>query len=186
MEEPAAAEAVVTARAPLGSQCDRGGGRQQEGQPFPLLCEGDCFTPVCTPCARVGHLSHLLGAPHPCGLPPPHPCAFCVLCTSNYSSCPCLVQCIIMVFPDEFHLGTLEALLGALPELQPGVRVHAIMAALLDRLARCEGAGPAACLPAWVCVCVCGWVGGWSACMSTCRSDTCDRCCQHSEPGGRS
>ena len=39
-------------------------------------------------------------------------------------------------FPDEFHLGTLEVLLGACPELQPGVRVHVVMASLMDRLSR--------------------------------------------------
>lgn len=47
-----------------------------------------------------------------------------------------LMQCIIQGFPDAFHLGTLDALLGALPELQPGVRLHAVMASLMDRLAR--------------------------------------------------
>lgn len=47
-----------------------------------------------------------------------------------------LMQCIIQGFPDAFHLGTLDALLGALPELQAGVRLHAVMASLMDRLAR--------------------------------------------------
>ena len=47
-----------------------------------------------------------------------------------------LMQCIIQGFPDAFHLATLDALLGALPELQPGVRLHAVMASLMDRLAR--------------------------------------------------
>ncbi|KAI7841140.1 hypothetical protein COHA_005110 [Chlorella ohadii] len=46
-----------------------------------------------------------------------------------------LMQCVIMVFPDEFHLGTLQALLGALPQLQPGVRVHTVLSLLMDRLA---------------------------------------------------
>lgn len=48
-----------------------------------------------------------------------------------------LMQCIIQGFPDEFHLGTLPTLLAALPELQEGVRVHLILASLLDRLSRC-------------------------------------------------
>jgi hypothetical protein len=39
-------------------------------------------------------------------------------------------------FPDEFHLGTLDSLLGALPELQSGVKLHAVMSALMDRLAK--------------------------------------------------
>ncbi|PSC73631.1 vacuolar sorting-associated 35B-like [Micractinium conductrix] len=46
-----------------------------------------------------------------------------------------LMQCTIMVFPDEFHLGTLQQLLGALPALQPGVRVHSVLSLLMDRLA---------------------------------------------------
>jgi vacuolar protein sorting-associated protein 35 len=46
-----------------------------------------------------------------------------------------LMQCVIMVFPDEFHLGTLQSLLGALPQLQPGVRVHTVLSLLMDRLA---------------------------------------------------
>lgn len=44
-------------------------------------------------------------------------------------------------FPDEFHLGTLEALLGAVPQLQPGVRLAGIMASLMDRLARFVAGG---------------------------------------------
>ena len=47
-----------------------------------------------------------------------------------------LMQCVIQCFPDEFHLGTLDALLGTLPQLQPGVKVHVILSSLLDRLAR--------------------------------------------------
>lgn len=37
-----------------------------------------------------------------------------------------LFQCVIQCFPDAFHLGTLDALLGALPELQPGVKVSCL------------------------------------------------------------
>ncbi|KAL6753231.1 vacuolar protein sorting-associated protein 35 [Haematococcus lacustris] len=47
-----------------------------------------------------------------------------------------LFQAVIQVFPDSFHLGTLDSLLGALPEMQPGVKVHSVMASLMDRLAR--------------------------------------------------
>ncbi len=47
-----------------------------------------------------------------------------------------LAQCIVQGFPDEFHLGTLPALLAALPELQQGVKVHLILASLLDRFSR--------------------------------------------------
>ena len=37
---------------------------------------------------------------------------------------------------DEVHLGTLQLLLGALPQLQPGVRVHSVLSLLMDRLAK--------------------------------------------------
>ena len=47
-----------------------------------------------------------------------------------------LMQCVIQGFPDEFHVATLDVLLGALPELQPSVKVHVILASMLDRLAR--------------------------------------------------
>ena len=46
------------------------------------------------------------------------------------------MQCIAAAFPDEFHVGTLEALLDILPSLQPGVRLATVMGSLLDRLAR--------------------------------------------------
>lgn len=48
-----------------------------------------------------------------------------------------LMQCVIQGFPDEFHVNTLDVLLGALPELQGTVKVHMILASMLDRLARC-------------------------------------------------
>lgn len=35
-----------------------------------------------------------------------------------------LMQALIQGFPDRFHLGTLETLLGVLPQLQPGVKVR--------------------------------------------------------------
>ena len=47
-----------------------------------------------------------------------------------------LMQCIIQGFPDEFHVSTLDVLLAALPELQGAVKVHIILASMLDRLAR--------------------------------------------------
>ncbi|GIL81964.1 hypothetical protein Vretimale_1517 [Volvox reticuliferus] len=47
-----------------------------------------------------------------------------------------LMQALIQGFPDRFHLGTLETLLGVLPQLQPGVKIHSVMAALMDRLAK--------------------------------------------------
>ncbi|KAF6251478.1 vacuolar protein sorting-associated protein 35 [Scenedesmus sp. NREL 46B-D3] len=53
-----------------------------------------------------------------------------------------LMQCIIQGFPDAFHLASLDALLGALPELQSGVKLHAVMASLMDRLARYAASDP--------------------------------------------
>lgn len=47
-----------------------------------------------------------------------------------------LMQCIIQCFPDAFHLGTMDSLLAALPELQPEVKVHAVMSSFMDRLAK--------------------------------------------------
>ena len=46
-----------------------------------------------------------------------------------------LMQCVAAAFPDDFHVGTLEALLGVLPQLQPGVKLAAVMGSLLERLA---------------------------------------------------
>ncbi|CAL8109830.1 unnamed protein product [Orchesella dallaii] len=46
-----------------------------------------------------------------------------------------LMECIIQVFPDEFHLSTLHSFLRACAELQPNVNVKNIIIALIDRLA---------------------------------------------------
>jgi vacuolar protein sorting-associated protein 35 len=46
-----------------------------------------------------------------------------------------LMQCVAAVFPDDFHVGTLDVLLGALPQLQPGVKLATVMGSLLERLA---------------------------------------------------
>ncbi|TKY57617.1 Vacuolar protein sorting-associated protein 35B [Spatholobus suberectus] len=45
-----------------------------------------------------------------------------------------LMECIIQVFPDEFHLQTLETLLGACPQLQPTVDIKTVLSQLMDRL----------------------------------------------------
>nr|CAD7433936.1 unnamed protein product [Timema monikensis] len=54
-----------------------------------------------------------------------------------------LMECIIQVFPDEFHLQTLHPFLKSCAELQPGVNVKNIIISLIDRLAvfsqRAEG-----------------------------------------------
>jgi vacuolar protein sorting-associated protein 35 len=55
-----------------------------------------------------------------------------------------LMQVVAAAFPDEFHVGTLEALLGALPALAPGVRLAAVLGVLLDRLAAHAADAPAA------------------------------------------
>ncbi|PKA65460.1 Vacuolar protein sorting-associated protein 35B [Apostasia shenzhenica] len=45
-----------------------------------------------------------------------------------------LMDCIIQVFPDEYHLQTLETLLGACPQLQPNVDIKMVLSQLMDRL----------------------------------------------------
>jgi vacuolar protein sorting-associated protein 35 len=45
-----------------------------------------------------------------------------------------LMDCIIQVFPDEYHLQTLEKFLGALPELSDQVNVKQIIISLMNRL----------------------------------------------------
>lgn len=45
-----------------------------------------------------------------------------------------LMDCIIQVFPDEYHLQTLETLLGACPQLQPNVDIKTVLSQLMDRL----------------------------------------------------
>ncbi|KAJ7966891.1 Vacuolar protein sorting-associated protein 35 [Quillaja saponaria] len=45
-----------------------------------------------------------------------------------------LMECIIQVFPDEYHLQTLETLLGACPQLQPAVDIKTLLSQLMDRL----------------------------------------------------
>eukprot|EP01135_Chromosphaera_perkinsii_P010494 Nk52_evm4s2152 gene=Nk52_evmTU4s2152 len=46
-----------------------------------------------------------------------------------------LMECVIQVFPDEYHLKTLDVFLGACARLQPAVNVKQIIASLIDRLA---------------------------------------------------
>lgn len=43
--------------------------------------------------------------------------------------------CLLQVFPDEFHLATLNAFLKSCAELQPGVNVKNVVISLIDRLA---------------------------------------------------
>uniref|UniRef100_A0A2C9TZT2 Vacuolar protein sorting-associated protein 35 n=1 Tax=Manihot esculenta TaxID=3983 RepID=A0A2C9TZT2_MANES len=45
-----------------------------------------------------------------------------------------LLDCIIQVFPDEYHLQTLDTLLGACPQLQPTVDVKTVLSQLMERL----------------------------------------------------
>ena len=46
------------------------------------------------------------------------------------------MECIIQVFPDEFHLASLTNFLEACAELQPSVNVKNIVISLIDRLAQ--------------------------------------------------
>lgn len=54
-------------------------------------------------------------------------------CRDNISQ-EYLMECIIQVFPDNFHLSTLQRLLTACISLQPGVNVRAIVVSLIERL----------------------------------------------------
>ncbi|THG20746.1 hypothetical protein TEA_003820 [Camellia sinensis var. sinensis] len=53
-----------------------------------------------------------------------------------------LMDCIIQVFPDEYHLQTLEALLGACPQLQPAVDVKTVLSRLMERLSNYAASSP--------------------------------------------
>ncbi|MFH4978681.1 hypothetical protein AB6A40_005390 [Gnathostoma spinigerum] len=61
-----------------------------------------------------------------------------------------LMECVIQVFPDEYHLATLHEFLGACVDLQQGVQIKNVLIALIDRLAifaTAEGGGIPANLP---------------------------------------
>lgn len=45
-----------------------------------------------------------------------------------------LMDCIIQVFPDEYHLQTLDILLAACPQLQPTVDIKTVLSQLMERL----------------------------------------------------
>ncbi|XVF15950.1 hypothetical protein REPUB_Repub09cG0200000 [Reevesia pubescens] len=45
-----------------------------------------------------------------------------------------LMDCIIQVFPDEYHLQTLDVLLSAFPQLQPTVDIKTVLSRLMERL----------------------------------------------------
>lgn len=53
-----------------------------------------------------------------------------------------LMDCIIQVFSDEYHLQTLETLFSACPQLQPSVDVKTVLARLMDRLSNYAASGP--------------------------------------------
>ncbi|KAI5064024.1 hypothetical protein GOP47_0020694 [Adiantum capillus-veneris] len=53
-----------------------------------------------------------------------------------------LMDCIIQVFPDEYHLQTLETLLGACAQLQPTVDVKTVMSQLMERLSNYAASTP--------------------------------------------
>ncbi|KAH7286873.1 hypothetical protein KP509_32G026000 [Ceratopteris richardii] len=53
-----------------------------------------------------------------------------------------LMDCIIQVFPDEYHLQTLDTLLGACSQLQPSVDVKTVMSQLMDRLSVYAASAP--------------------------------------------
>lgn len=45
-----------------------------------------------------------------------------------------LMECIIQVFPDEYHMQTLDILLAACPQLQPTVDIKTVLSQLMERL----------------------------------------------------
>lgn len=53
-----------------------------------------------------------------------------------------LMDCIIQVFPDEYHLQTLETLLGACSQLQAMVDVKTVMSQLMERLSNYAASTP--------------------------------------------
>ncbi|KAL6995863.1 Vacuolar protein sorting-associated protein 35B [Sarracenia purpurea var. burkii] len=53
-----------------------------------------------------------------------------------------LMDCIIQVFPDEYHLQTLETLLGACPHLQPTVDIKTVLSRLMERLSNYAASSP--------------------------------------------
>lgn len=53
-----------------------------------------------------------------------------------------LMDCIIQVFPDEYHLQTLDTLLGACPQLQPSVDIKSVLSSLMERLSNYAASSP--------------------------------------------
>ncbi|CAO2831345.1 unnamed protein product [Amaranthus hypochondriacus] len=53
-----------------------------------------------------------------------------------------LMDCIIQVFPDEYHLQTLDTLLGACPQLQPSVDIKSVLSSLMERLSNYAATSP--------------------------------------------
>ncbi|KAL2632770.1 hypothetical protein R1flu_004249 [Riccia fluitans] len=53
-----------------------------------------------------------------------------------------LMDCIIQVFPDDFHLQTLETLLAACPQLQSTVDIKTVMSQLMERLSNYAASSP--------------------------------------------
>ncbi|XP_010539841.1 PREDICTED: vacuolar protein sorting-associated protein 35B [Tarenaya hassleriana] len=53
-----------------------------------------------------------------------------------------LMECIIQVFPDEYHLQTLETLLGACTQLMPTVDTKIVLTQLMDRLSNYAASSP--------------------------------------------
>ncbi|XP_074294501.1 vacuolar protein sorting-associated protein 35A-like [Silene latifolia] len=53
-----------------------------------------------------------------------------------------LMDCMIQVFPDEYHLQTLDILLGACPQLQPTVDIKSVLSSLMERLSNYAATSP--------------------------------------------
>ncbi|XP_074301662.1 vacuolar protein sorting-associated protein 35A-like [Silene latifolia] len=53
-----------------------------------------------------------------------------------------LMDCMVQVFPDEYHLQTLDILLGACPQLQPTVDIKSVLSSLMERLSNYAATSP--------------------------------------------
>tara|TARA_B110000240_G_scaffold76880_1_gene87667 strand:- start:848 stop:3355 length:2508 start_codon:yes stop_codon:yes gene_type:complete len=55
---------------------------------------------------------------------------------------PYLMDAVVQVFPDDFHVETLQTLLNAVPKLKPSVNVGDVLASLMDRLTQTSVESP--------------------------------------------
>ena len=93
---------------------------QVRSSPFARACSRFCYARVCGDARHHASHAKLTRYAH--------------TCTHN-----------VQVFPDEFHLQTLETLLAVCPQLQPNVKVGGVLAGLMTRLAKYAADVPEVC-----------------------------------------